>query len=351
MLVSTFKHNLEISVFGESHGTYIGITIHNFPANISVNIEKIKKDLQLRNAFTLGKSPRTEEEDVQIISGFFNGMTTGAPLTFIIPNKDVNSKPYIDNYGLARPSHGDYTAFIKYDGANDYRGGGHLSGRLTALYMILGSICEDELEKRRIKVYSRIKSLYNIVDNSKDIDYEKLDIVFPVSDGNAREEMMELLKNLKDDSVGGVIETCIHGVKAGIGNPLFESVESIISQLMFSVPGVKGIEFGTGFDITKLYGSQANDQMEFACEDVKFLSNHSGGIQAGITNGEDIVFRTAIKPTPSIAKPLKTINFITSENKEIATIGRHDHAIVPKAVHIINALTKFIIFDLTIGEK
>ena len=213
--MSIFTNNLSISVFGESHGPNIGITIHNFPANISLNLDNIKAALKSRNAFTISKSPRTEQDEFSIISGYYNGVTTGAPLTFIIANKDVDSKPYLDNYGISRPSHADYTAFVKYKGANDFRGGGHLSGRLTALYMILGSICEEELAKRGIVVYSRIKSIYDIDDESIVTNYQMLDKTFPVNDEAKKAKMIELLKSLTDDSVGGVVETCIKGVKAG----------------------------------------------------------------------------------------------------------------------------------------
>lgn len=349
--MSIYANNLAISVFGESHGPAIGITIHNFPANIPLDLTKIQADLQKRNAFILGKSTRTEADKFEIISGFYQGVTTGAPLTFIIPNQDVNSKSYLDNYGLARPSHADYTAYVKYQGANDFRGGGHLSGRLTALFIILGSICDTELLKQDIKVYTRIKSIYDIVDDSQNIDYQSLDPLFPVNDLTKREAMLTLLDNLHDDSVGGIVETCVEGVKAGLGNPIFNNLESIISHLMFSIPGVKGIEFGTGFAITKLKGSLANDEMAYVNDQLTFLSNHSGGIQGGISNGEKIIFRTAIKPTPSIAKPLKTIDFIKNKNAQIVTYGRHDRCLVPKVTHVIKALTQFALFDLSLGDK
>lgn len=349
--MSIFSNNLSISVFGESHGPYIGLTVHNFPAGIKLNLDKIKMALKSRSAFTIAKSQRTEKDDFSIISGYFNGVSTGAPLTFLISNDDVDSKKYIDNYGVIRPSHADYTAYVKYQGANDFRGGGHLSGRLTALYMILGSICEEELAKKGIIVYSRIKSIYNICDDSIVTNYDELDKDFPVNDLFQKTEMINLLSSLTDDSVGGIVETHILGVKAGLGNPIFDNIESIISHLIFAIPGVKGIEFGTGFNITKLKGSKANDEIRVVDSQLKFLSNHSGGIQGGITNGEEIVFRTAIKPTSSIGKPLRTVNFISQENITTKTEGRHDHSIVPKACQVINALSKYIIYDIMLGDK
>lgn len=347
--MSTYKGNLEISVFGESHGEYIGITIHNFPSNINLNIEKIKSDLKKRSSFTISKSKRTEPDEFNIISGYFNNLTTGAPLTFLIKNKDVNSNVYLDNLGKIRPSHGDYTSFVKYKGANDFRGGGHLSGRLTSLFVILGSICENELLKHNIKITSCIKSIYNIESDTYNID--NLDESFPVCDPIKKEEMITFLSNLHNDSVGGVVETFVNGAPIGLGNPIFDSVESVISHLMFSIPAIKGIEFGSGFDITKSKGSLVNDQIEYDNGNVRFLSNNSGGIQGGISNGEVINFRCAIKPTPSIAIPLKSINVFTKENLIVQTTGRHDACIVPKVVHVINAMTQFAIYDLLLGEK
>lgn len=340
--------NLGVSVFGESHGPYIGVTIHNFPPNIKLNIERIKEDIFRRSSFTKGKSPRTEKDEFEIISGYFRGVTTGAPLTFLIKNKDVDSSSYLDNEGNLRPSHGDYAAYIKYQGVNDFRGGGHLSGRLTTLFMILGSIALEKLEKLGIKVQSRVKSLYNIEDDDI-INIDEVSNDLPVFNKEVKKQMIELLESLDNDSVGGVVETYIRGVNPGLGDPIFSSVESIISKNIFSIPAVKGIEFGRGFDITKIYGSVANDQMKITDGKVEFLSNNSGGIQGGITNGEDIVFRTAIKPTPSIGKSQKSVNINNKENIELSIKGRHDKSIIIKAVHVVNAMAAFAIYDIMLG--
>lgn len=346
--MSILMNNLKVSIFGESHGKYIGLTIHNFPSNTHLNLEKIKADLQRRLAFYPGKSSRKESEQFEIISGYFNGKTTGSPLTFLLPNKDIKSRDY--QHGIARPSHGDLASHIKYQGANDYRGGGHLSGRLTALYTILGSICEEELKNKNIKIYTRIKSLHQIDDNSEVFDFEKLDCDFPVYDEEVKAKMISLLKSLQDDSVGGVVEIYAVGVPAGLGNPIFNSVESQLSKLIFAIPGVKGIEFGKGFAITKEFGSIVNDQMEYRDGKIIYLSNNSGGIQGGITNGEIINFRVALKPTPSIPKPQKTINYLSQENIEYQIFGRHDITFVPKASHVIKSLTAFLIYDLLLGD-
>ncbi|HHU55486.1 MAG TPA: chorismate synthase [Acholeplasmataceae bacterium] len=348
--MSILSNNLKISFFGESHGKYIGLTIHNFPSNIIIDLEKIKKDLEKRSSFYPGKSKRTEADEFEIISGYFNNKTTGTPLTIIVPNKDVKSKPYLDSIGLIRPSHGDLTQYIKYQGAHDYRGGGHLSGRLTVLYTILGSICEAQLEKQNIKVHTRIKSLHEIEDESEVVDFSRLDDNFPVSDEKVKQKMFDFLERLENDSVGGIVEAYCIGVPAGLGTPLFNSVESVISKLIFSIPGVKGIEFGKGFAITKEYGSKANDELEYQNGKLKFLSNNSGGIQGGITNGEVINFKVALKPTPSINKPLRTINYLTKENVVLNTIGRHDKTFVPKACHVIKSITAYAIYDLLLGD-
>lgn len=348
--MSIYKSNLEVSLFGESHGEYIGLTIHNFPHGINLNLDKINEDLNNRHSFEYGKSTRRESDQFEIISGYFNGYTTGAPLTFIIRNNDKRSEDYQKHLGVIRPSHGDFTLHKKFDGFYDFRGGGHYSGRLTSLFVILGSICENELNKLGVNIFTRIKSIYNIVDESNFND-GSLDKSFPVINQTKKEEMIEFIKGLTTDSVGGVVETKVSGVKVGLGNPIFQGVESIISSLIFSIPAVKGIEFGSGFDITKMYGSSANDKLQYENGKIKFLSNHSGGIQSGITNGEIILFRVAVKPTPTISIEQDTINILSGENIKTTVTGRHDKCIVPKITHVINAVTAFAIFDLLLGDK
>lgn len=344
-------HNgrISVSLFGESHGSHIGITIHDFPHGIKLDLNKIKEDLLNRHSFKLGKSPRTEEDQFEIISGYFNEHTTGAPLTFIIKNMDIKSDDYKSYEGIVRPSHGDFTLYNKFEGFHDYRGGGHYSGRLTSLFIILGSICESELNKRNIFVSSRIKSIHNIEDKT-DFSDEVLDTSFPVSDNLAKTRMIELINSLTNDSVGGIIESKVSNLPIGLGNPIFSGVESTISSLIFSIPAVKGVEFGTGFNISKMYGSEANDQMEYVDGKINYLSNNSGGISSGITNGENIIFRTAIKPTPTISFPMKTVNIKNNENVVVNYTGRHDKCIVPKVVHVINAVTCYAIYNMILGE-
>lgn len=344
--MSIYKGYLEVSIFGESHGEMIGMTIHNFPCGKKIDIEAIERNLQLKGVFKIAKSKRAEPDKFKIVSGLFNGFTTGLPLTFIIENCDVDSSGY--DYGKIRPSHADYAAYVKYAGYNDYRGGGHFSGRLMSLYIILGSLCEQQLQERGIKIVSKIASIGDIVDEEG--IKETYDEGLAVNSKKIKEEMISLLKNLKGDSVGGIVETYVFNPPIGLGNPLFESVESQLSYLIFSIPGVKGIEFGDGFAITRKKGSEVADEMRIENGKVEFLHNHSGGIQGGITNGEVVYFRTAIKPTPTIAKPLKTIDIIKKENIILQSQGRHDGCIVPKAVYIVNAITQFAFYDMLLRD-
>lgn len=348
--MSTFGNKIKISLFGESHGDMIGITIHNFPANINIDIPKIKKRLSLRNSFNT--SGRFEEDEFKIVSGYFDNLTTGAPLTFLIENKDADDTPYYESYGIMRPSHADFTSYQKYKGSNDFRGGGHLSGRLTVPLIILGSICEDALKDEKIVIASRIKSIKDIEDIEKEISEETIlpliDNIFPTFSNAKKEEMLKLIKETKEegDSLGGVIETFILNPGFGLGDPYFDSVESQISHLMYSIPGVKGIEFGAGFDITKMYGNEANDKVIYEDGELVFLTNNSGGIDGGITNSNYLNFKLAIKPTPSIGKIQDTIDFIQKKNVQTKIKGRHDAIILVKALQVVNALSWYIMLEM-----
>lgn len=354
MAMSTFGKNIIISLFGESHQEAIGITIHNFPPNIALDLEAIENKLLLRKGLAEISTTRREKDHFKIISGFYQGKTTGAPLTFIIPNCDINSGDYTK--GTIRPSHSDLPYHIKYQKANDYRGGGHSSGRLTAPLVILGAISEQLLKEKGIVIASRIKSIGEIVDTipiNQNCVKSLLNDSFPVIDSKIKDEMLKQIKEVKNngDSIGGMVETVIYNLPAGLGDPFFDSVESIIAHLIFSIPGVKGIEFGDGFDITKKRGSEANDQIQIINDKITFLSNHSGGINGGITNGEPVRFTTAIKPTSSIKLPQKSINIETYENTTLIIEGRHDPCIVPRALPVINALTSYAILDLLLERK
>jgi|SRR5690554_51865 len=353
--MSTFGKHLKVSIFGASHEKYIGLTIHNYPSGIKIDLENLKHKLALRRGLNQVTSKRFETDEFEIISGYFNEYTTGAPLTVLIKNSDVKSADYEKIKGIARPSHADFTYYHKYDGFNDYRGGGVSSGRLTVALVVLGALSEQLLREKNIIVASRIKQIKNLKDTNKELtvsDLENLkEEVFPVVDQNVKSEMLDLIKNTQNEknSLGGIVETFIENCPIGLGNPFFDSFESVLSHLIFSIPGIKGIEFGTGFDFVNLYGSEANDELKFEDDKVKFLSNQNGGINGGITNGNKIVFRTIFKPTSSIGLPQQSINLVTKENTIFEVGGRHDTIIAIKGLHVVNAVTHYAILELLMG--
>lgn len=349
-------NNLKISIFGESHGNAIGITIDGLPSGLEIDLEKIDKEMARRAP---GKSSlstaRKEPDRPEILSGYFEGKTTGTPLCAIIRNSDTRSKDYGKLKDLMRPGHADYTGAIKYEGFNDYRGGGHFSGRITAPLVFAGAICKQILEKEGIVIGAHVKKIKNVSDESfdytsisKEMLYKLNEKELPLINEAKEEEMRKVILEAKEngDSVGGVVECSIVGIEAGIGEPFFDSVESTLSHLLFSVPAVKGVEFGLGFDITELYGSEANDEFYYDGELVKTRTNNNGGILGGITSGMPIIFKTAIKPTASIIKEQKTINIKEKKNDILVIEGRHDPCIVQRAIPVIEAVAAIGILDL-----
>lgn len=356
-MASSFGTFLRINIFGESHAKAIGMTIDGLPSGINVNYEKIEVAMSLRHGINSISAARKEEDKVEFICGVLNGKTTGSPLTFIIYNKDIQSASYYK--GMVRPSHADLPAYVKYDGFNDFNGGGYFSGRLTACFIVLGVLCDEILEKRNIKVGSRISSIHTVFDGEidekhilKSIENFK-DSLFPVANPSIKEEMIKKIEEAKNnnDSVGGTVQSFISGLPIGLGEPYFDSLESSISHLMFSLGGVKGIEFGDGFALAKMYGSEANDQLEYDGDKIKYLSNHNGGINGGLSNGNVLTLKTAIKPTSSIGKPQKTINLETKENEIIEIKGRHDPCIVPRIVPVINSILSYVIVDMLMAME
>ena len=345
---SVIGDNIKVSLFGESHGSVVGATIHGLESGIKIDYEFIKHQMNLRKANDNLSTARVEEDEVKFISGVFNDFTTGAPLTVVIENKNVNSKDYPKMF---RPSHADYTQELKYKGYQDYRGGGHFSGRLTAPIVALGSIAISILKNKNIKIGSHIKNIHNILDDN--INFNDLDNyfnyvnneIFPVLNLNKKEEMIKEIKTIKEDldSVGGIIETVI-SLPSSIGEPFFDSLESKISQYLFSVPGLKGIEFGLGFDFAKYRGKEVNDELVNDGE-VRTLTNNNGGINGGISNSMPIVFRCVLKPTPSILKEQRSID--ENFNNTILEIkGRHDPCIVRRARVVIDSLVALCLLDL-----
>ena len=352
---ANWGHSLRLSIFGESHGKAIGINIDGLASGIDIDFESIERDMQRRapgkNKFS---TQRKESDSFEILSGVYEGKTTGAPLCVIIRNEDKKSKDYSKLKDVMRPSHSDYPAYIKYRGYNDVRGGGHFSGRITAPLVFAGSLAKSILSKKGIYVGAMIKSIKGIelkipneTELSKELFDELIEKEMAVLDEKKILEIKEEIERarMNQDSVGGSIECFAIGVPAGLGEPFFNSLESDIAHLAFSVPAVKGIEFGKGFDITKFYGSEMNDEYYYENGEVKSYSNNNGGILGGISNGMSISFRVAIKPTPSISKFQKSINVREKENCELVIEGRHDPCIVPRAVVVIESIMAIALLD------
>ncbi len=347
---------IKLSIFGESHGNAIGITIDGLPAGFSIDMDKIMMEMARRAP---GKSslstPRKESDIPEILSGYFEGKTTGTPLCAIIRNSNTKSKDYSKLKDVMRPGHADYTGAVRYKGFNDYRGGGHFSGRITAPLVFAGAICKQILEVKGIIISAHINSIGKIKDCSfleSDISDELLNSFkekeLPLINTKLEDEMRQEILSARSsgDSIGGTIECAILGVSPGIGDPFFDSVESTLAHLMFSVPAVKGIEFGKGFDISKMRGSEANDEYYLENGNIKTKTNNNGGILGGITNGMPIIFNVAIKPTASIFKEQNTVNIITMEETTLCIEGRHDPCIVQRALPVIEAVAAIGITEL-----
>ena len=347
---------IKLSIFGESHGNAIGITIDGLPAGFSIDMDKIMMEMSRRAP---GKSslstPRKESDIPEILSGYFEGKTTGTPLCAIIRNSNTKSKDYSKLKDVMRPGHADYTGAVRYKGFNDYRGGGHFSGRITAPLVFAGAICKQILEVKGIIVSAHINSIGKIKDCSfleGDISDELLNSFkeneLPLINTKLEDEMRQEILSTRSsgDSIGGTIECAILGVSPGIGDPFFDSVESTLAHLMFSVPAVKGIEFGKGFDISKMRGSEANDEYYLENGNIKTKTNNNGGILGGITNGMPIIFNVAIKPTASIFKEQNTVNIVTMEETTLCIEGRHDPCIVQRALPVIEAVAAIGITEL-----
>ena len=348
---NTFGNSVAVTIFGESHGEYIGAVIDGLAPGIDVCEDYINHLLLLRRPDGKISTPRKENDNFKIISGVINNKTTGTPITILIPNENVKSADYSAMQTIARPSHADYTAECKYHGFQDSRGGGHFSGRITAALVAAGAICKYALEQKGIYIGTHVKKCAGISDRdfsdfTSDIKCLN-DKTFAVLDENCIDEMTSaILKTASDgDSVGGVLETAIIGIPEGVGEPWFDSVESLISHMMFSIPAVKGIEFGKGFDIADMKGSQANDALKIENGKIITETNNNGGINGGITNGMPIVFRTAIKPTPTIFKPQNTVDFKEMSETVLTPKGRHDPAIVHRARVVQDAAAAIVLCD------
>lgn len=355
-MAATYKNNIELTIFGESHGKAIGIVIGNLPSGIFIDEKEIQRDMKRRAPGQNQMSTaRKEADQVEIISGIQDGITTGAPLTGIIYNSDQHSKDYSLLKTNMRPGHSDYPAYIKYNGFNDVRGGGHFSGRITAPIVFAGSIAKQILKQKGIKIGAHILSIGEIQDESFDVNVndelldELLEKPYPTLNTEIFDQMEEKILKAKENlnSVGGKVECVALHVPAGIGEPFFDSLESHLSSLMFSIPAVKSVSFGDGANIDTMLGSEANDEYYYDENgNVKTTSNHNGGIIGGISNGMPITVTVTFKPTPSIAKMQHTINVETKENVELEIKGRHDPCIVQRAVVVVEAMMALGILDM-----
>ena len=351
---STFiGRSLRLSIFGQSHSEAIGMTLDGLPAGVPVDLERLQSFLNRRAPGQNDWStPRKEEDRPEFLCGLKEGFTCGAPLTAVIRNTNTRPHDYSQLKTTPRPGHADYTAACKYHGYQDYSGGGHFSGRLTAPLCIAGGIMLQMLEARGITVQARISAIAGIRDESP-FSASVANKSFPVVDDAAGERMRQAIQaaRAEGDSVGGVIECMICGLPAGIGEPMFDGLENQIARVVFAVPAVKGIEFGAGFAAAQLRGSENNDAFCVNSGKVETVSNNAGGILGGISDGMPIVFRAAVKPTPSVSKPQQSVNLETMEPEMLSVVGRHDPCIVPRAVPVIEAAAALAVADLLLGES
>lgn len=349
---NTIGNSVSVTLFGESHGASIGVVVDGLPAGITVDEEFIASQLTLRRPVGKISTPRAEKDNFTIVSGCINGKTTGTPLCILIPNENTQSKDYSATYGKARPGHADFTAFSKYNGCEDYRGGGHFSGRVTAGLVAAGAVAIDLLKKKNIFIGTHILNCAGVSDvEFKDCENEIKAIstkAFSVIDNSAGEQMIEKIQAAaaEGDSVGGVLQTAVVGLPVGVGEPWFDSLESVLSHGLFAIPGIKGVEFGIGFGCAQLMGSEMNDEYYYDNGVVKTATNNNGGINGGISNGMPILFNCAVKPTPSISKEQNTIDFVNGENTILAINGRHDPCIVHRARVVVDSITALIICDM-----
>lgn len=356
---SKFGETLSVSIFGESHGKAIGVELDGIPSGETVDPDKLQAFLDRRKPGQSAMTTRRKESDQPVfLSGIQDNVTTGFPICAVIKNSDQHSGDYSNLRTNPRPSHADYTAYLKYGEARDMRGGGHFSGRLTAPLCIAGGICLQMLERRGIYVGTHLLQVHNVKEEpfplypTKEL-FEKTASRNPaVLDPEAGKKMeaaiVEAAKN--QDSVGGIIECAIIGVPGGVGSPMFDGIENRLAKVLFGIPAVKGVEFGSGFEAASRYGSENNDPFVLKDGRIATATNHEGGINGGITNGMPIVFRVAVKPTASISQEQNTVNLDTMQETELVIKGRHDPCIAVRAVPVVEAAAAVELTDILLGE-
>ncbi len=341
-----------ITSFGESHGRCIGIIIDGCPAGLPVSEKDIQREVDRRKPTSPIATTRAEEEKVEILSGVFNGHTTGAPISLLIWNKDVDSSEYEKMRFLLRPGHADYTAFVKYGGFNDFRGGGRFSGRITATFVMAGAIAKKLLDLISVEVLAHTVEIGGIKAKPKKVDeIRKVDQnLLKCADPEAAKEMLKAIEKAKEegDSVGGIIEGIVLNVPVGLGEPVFTALDGELAKALFAIPAVKGVEFGSGFSAARKRGSENNDPFTIKDGKLVAVTNNAGGILGGISSGMPIVARVAVKPTSSIAKKQETVNIKTMESTTLEVRGRHDACIVPRAVPAVEAMMAVTLCDFAL---
>lgn len=350
---STYGENLKLSIFGQSHGPAIGMTLDGIPAGLPVDFDKLQQFLNRRAPGQNDWStPRKEEDRPEFLAGILDGFTCGAPIAAVIHNHNTRSGDYSNLKDCPRPGHADYTAQIKYGGFQDAAGGGHFSGRLTASLCIAGGLCKQWLEEMGIHIGAHILCIgKDTFDRSLDPLSPEIDQIrenFPILDPVSGEKMQQRIASAREqgDSIGGEIECAITGLPAGIGEPMFGGVESRVAQIIYGIPAVKGLTFGEILPT----GSENNDNFRMESGSIRTGTNHSGGILGGITSGMPVYFRVAIKPTPSISRQQQSISLNNGENQELVVKGRHDPCIVPRAVPVVEAAAAIAIYDMILGN-
>lgn len=349
---NTFGNSISLTIFGESHGEEIGVVIDGLAPGIKIDREFIEGQLTLRRPAGKISTARQEADEYRIVSGVFNETTTGTPICILIPNKETRSRDYSETRKLARPGHADYTAYLKYHGYEDYRGGGHFSGRITAGVVAAGAIFISALKSKGILIGSHIKKLGDVKDRefaALEEDIKELNKKsFAVLDEDKKKEMLSAAEKCagNGDSIGGILETAVTGYPGGVGEPWFDTMESVLSHALFGIPAIKGIEFGDGFELAGCFGSEFNDSFYINEGRVETRTNHNGGINGGITNGMPIIFRCAVKPTPSIYKKQETVDFFENKDSELQIKGRHDPAIIHRARVVVDSITALVLCDM-----
>ena len=350
---STYGEHLKLSIFGQSHGAAIGMTLDGIPAGLPVDLETLQAFLNRRapgqNDFS---TPRKEADAPEFLSGIVDGFTCGAPIAAMIRNTNTRSADYSELKDCPRPGHADFSAQMKYGGYQDVSGGGHFSGRLTAPLCIAGGLCKQWLEQKGIVIGAHLKMVAGIYDEPEVLDpcepdFGRIGKDFSVVNPEAGEKMREAIVKARadGDSVGSIIECMVAGLPAGLGDPMFGGMESRIAQIVYGIPAVKGVEFGAGFDAAAMFGSEHNDSFCIVDGAVRTKTNHAGGILGGITTGMPLVFRVAVKPTPSITQTQKSVSLSKMEETDLQIHGRHDPCIGPRAVPVVEAAAAIAIFD------